>query len=128
MKKIRDLHLWIGLFTSLLILIEAITGLLMLEPWLMGIDNTVSEQRGMHRNQSMDQSIAENIDGENFKPSSHGNGILSVVRSIHAGRIGNTDLSLLLDIVAIVLIILTITGMIMSIKILKARRSTRRSK
>lgn len=47
MRKIRNLHLWIGLFTSLLILIEAVTGLLMLEPALMGAGQPQGEQRVM---------------------------------------------------------------------------------
>ncbi len=128
MRKIRNLHLWIGLFTSLLILIEAITGLLMVEPWLMGINNTVPEQREMHRNQGMGQAIAvEDIEEEeigsdmHFGPAGQGKNILGIVKSLHTGRIGNTDVSLLLDIVAIGLIILTVTGMIMSIRALKVR-------
>ncbi len=127
MRKIRNLHLWIGLFTSLLILIEAITGLLMLEPWLMGINNTMPEQREMHRNQGMGQAIAEDIEEEemvsnkNFRPAGQRNSMLGIVKSLHTGRIGNTDVSLLLDIVAIGLIILTVTGMIMSIRALKVR-------
>ncbi|WP_375295503.1 hypothetical protein [Paenibacillus doosanensis] len=36
MRKYRQLHLWIGLLTSVLILIEAVTGLLLSEPALMG--------------------------------------------------------------------------------------------
>jgi len=38
MRICRQLHLWIGLFTSFLILIEAVTGLLLTEPWLIGVD------------------------------------------------------------------------------------------
>ena len=47
MRKIRNLHLWIGLFTSLLILIEAVTGLLMLEPALMAPSRPQGERRVM---------------------------------------------------------------------------------
>ena len=45
MKKIRNLHLWIGLITSILILVESITGLLLSEPWLLG--GSSMEHRGM---------------------------------------------------------------------------------
>ncbi len=64
--------------------------------------------------------------GRHFKPTGQGNSIRSFVKNLHAGRIGNTDVSFLLDIVAIALIILTITGMSMSIKILKAQRNRHR--
>lgn len=36
MKKVRRTHLWIGLIASIFIFIEAATGLLMNEPWLIG--------------------------------------------------------------------------------------------
>ncbi|QYR21434.1 PepSY domain-containing protein [Paenibacillus sp. sptzw28] len=36
MKTTRKLHLWIGIISSLFILIQAITGLLLSEPWLIG--------------------------------------------------------------------------------------------
>lgn len=36
MKKIRRAHLWIGLIASVFLFMEAITGLIMMEPWLIG--------------------------------------------------------------------------------------------
>ncbi|CAG7638954.1 PepSY domain-containing protein [Paenibacillus allorhizosphaerae] len=44
MRKFRQLHLWIGLLTSILILVESVTGLLLSEPWLMG-QTSKSEMR-----------------------------------------------------------------------------------
>ncbi|OOE06388.1 hypothetical protein BO219_00970 [Anoxybacillus kestanbolensis] len=37
MKKTRNLHLWIGLICSVFLLLEAVTGLLLTERWLMGM-------------------------------------------------------------------------------------------
>ncbi|GMB08778.1 PepSY-associated TM helix domain-containing protein [Thermolongibacillus altinsuensis] len=37
MKKTRNLHLWIGLICSVFLLLEATTGLLLTERWLMGM-------------------------------------------------------------------------------------------
>lgn len=129
MRKIRQLHLWIGLLTSFLVLIEAITGLLMLEPWLMGINNPVPEQRVLRENSGSGQDImVQGIEGEEvvpnrqFEPAGRGSSIMGFVRNLHAGRIGNADVSLLLDVVATGLIILTVTGMILSIKALKVRK------
>ncbi len=127
MKKSRQLHLWIGLLTSFLILIEAVTGLLMVEPWLMGV-NGPPEQRVEFEKPATGE-VVESAGfgrgggaGRHFGPAGQGNSIRSVVKNLHAGRIGNTDVSFLLDIVAVGLIFLTITGMIMSIKVLKAQR------
>ncbi|WML44124.1 PepSY-associated TM helix domain-containing protein [Neobacillus sp. PS3-40] len=36
MRKVKRAHLWIGLIASVLIFIEAFSGLLMNEPWLIG--------------------------------------------------------------------------------------------
>ncbi|STO36655.1 Uncharacterised protein [[Flavobacterium] thermophilum] len=36
MRKMRNLHLWIGLISSIFLLVEAVTGLLLSEPWLIG--------------------------------------------------------------------------------------------
>lgn len=43
-KRIRQAHLWIGLITSIFLLVEAVTGLLLAEPWLIG-----EQERGEHR-------------------------------------------------------------------------------
>jgi hypothetical protein len=45
MKKLRRAHLWIGLFASIFIFMEAMTGLLMNEPWLIG-QSTIESGRG----------------------------------------------------------------------------------
>jgi hypothetical protein len=45
MKKVRRVHLWIGLIASVFIFIEALTGLLMNEPWLVG-QSQIQGQRG----------------------------------------------------------------------------------
>lgn len=177
MRKIRSLHLWIGLFTSLLILIEAVTGLLMLEPALMG------QPQGQHQamfnepatgqgpetpaagqNQTGQQDAAEQTtpgqapdsstsgqsgqqpaatdqagagqgqgrrgqggfgmeaDGK-LNQAGQGTSFASFVKGLHSGRIGGTDISIILDIVAVGLIIMTITGMILTIKALKRRRA-----
>ncbi|KAF1084995.1 hypothetical protein SPSYN_01131 [Sporotomaculum syntrophicum] len=129
MRKIRQLHLWIGLLTSFLILIEAITGLLMLEPHLMGIDKPAPEQRVMREEPVIGQDlVVEDIEREvmlpparHFKPSGQGSSIMRFVRNLHAGRIGNADVSLLLSIVAVGLIIITVTGMVLSVRALKVQ-------
>ncbi|NLI13569.1 PepSY-associated TM helix domain-containing protein [Pelotomaculum propionicicum] len=130
MKKIRNLHLWIGLFTSLLILIEAVTGLLMVEPWLMGAGKPAAEQRVMLEGQAPGGAAAkggapaEGVQaGKQFNPNGQGSSITAFVKNLHAGRIGGADVSILLDMAALGLIIMTVTGMVLTVKALKRQRA-----
>ncbi len=129
MKKIRNLHLWIGLFTSLFILIEAVTGLLMLEPWLMGASQPAAEQQVMHERPARGEAegrtgAAEGMEaGKQFNHAGQGSSITAFVKNLHAGRVGGTDVSILLDIVAIGLIFMTVTGIVLTVKALKRPRA-----
>lgn len=180
MRKIRSLHLWIGLFTSLLILIEAVTGLLMLEPALMGAGRPQGEQRVMinepaagqvsdmpptdqsqagqqattdqsnsgqatgrpapgqqqsGQQNTTDQTNTGQVQGRRgpggtgtgadgkLNPTGQGTSFAAFVKGLHSGRIGGTDISILLDIVAISLIFMTVTGMILTVKALKRQRA-----
>ncbi|MEG6513565.1 PepSY domain-containing protein [Desulforamulus ruminis] len=133
-KKVRinrQLHLWIGLITSVLILIEAVTGLLMTEPWLMGVNKPSIEHRNQagQLNPEDSSKIGEPGEGQHFSQGGQGNNnLMHVVKNLHAGRIGNTDVSILLDVVAIGMIILTITGIILSERTLRAQSKQRRKK
>lgn len=119
MNRWRQLHLWIGLLTSFLILIEAITGLFMIEPWLIGANKPSTEQR-VQLDKTRTGDTAEVSQGENFGMAGKQNNLMGFIKGLHSGRIGNTDISVFLDIVAIALIFLTTTGIILSIKRLKA--------
>lgn len=122
-KKCRQLHLWIGLFTSLLILIEAITGLIMAEPWLIGANHPPAEQNAYSEKVNMNDSYRGTSPGEGQAPQdgnfSNNNNLMGVIRNLHQGRINNTDVSVLLDMAAIGLILLSITGIILTVKSLK---------
>jgi hypothetical protein len=131
MRKTRRLHLWIGLLTSFLILIEAVTGLLMVEPWLIGVSRPSMGQRiELQKTETGEVEtkdfVRERIEAGHFHRADQGNSIMGFVKNLHAGRIGNTDVSFLLDIIAIGLIILTVTGIILSIKALKVQHIKRK--
>ncbi len=129
MKTIRNLHLWIGLFTSLFILIEAVTGLLMVEPWLMGASHPAAEQRVTHE-RPVQGEVAESAEAaregmeaaKQANPHGQGNSITAFVKNLHAGRVGSADVSVLLDIVALGLILMTVTGIVLTVKALKRQR------
>lgn len=126
MWKSRQLHLWIGLLTSFIILVEAITGLLLLEPGLMGVDKPAHLQQRIEMNKTAMTSQGEGgKGGRQFHTGNESSSVMGFVKNLHKGRIGNTDVSILMEITAIGLIILTITGMTMSIKILRAQSRRR---
>lgn len=136
MKKNRQLHLWIGLITSLFILVEAITGLLLSEPWLIGqqsmerghgmaaISTNYHETSGSSNSLPADQSQTSQK-SSNLRPEGFGkeqSGIMGFVRQLHEGKIDGANLKVAVDLTAIGLIILTITGISMSIRVLRAQR------
>lgn len=138
MKKFRQLHLWIGLLTSFLILIEAITGLVMTEPWLLGINKPSTGQRVQLEKTKTGETFGreageygkpvegEASEGIDFRKANNSNNLMGFIKGLHSGRIGDTNLSVFLDIAAIALIILTTTGIILSIKTLKAQSITKK--
>jgi hypothetical protein len=144
MRKTRQFHLWIGLICSVFILIEAVTGLLLLEPQLLGGSGVQGAppqqmQRQQPRNAgaaSSDTNAASpagRADAGSFPRNSNmgpggegGAGATNFIRNLHEGRIGSTDIGWVMDITAIGMIILTTTGIVMSTKILAAQSGRRR--
>jgi hypothetical protein len=114
MKNSRQLHVWIGLLCSVLILIESITGLLLSEPWLMGMDGK----------REMKPPRAVLVNGSGLPEG--GNNLMGIVRELHEGRIGGMDVTWLADLAAVAMIILTVTGISLSIQTLRAQRLRKR--
>lgn len=121
----RKIHLWIGLVTSLLLFLEAGTGLILMEPWLIGFEREEHDHRGeFHGTLSeKDEEIASSL--SEFEDRFRGDDDFSafrMIRGLHEGRIGDVDASLLIDLSAISILILTATGIYLSVKILVAER------
>lgn len=175
MKKTRKLHLWIGLIASVFIFLEALTGLLLNEPWLIGQSQVESgkgnfpagmmrgsgQEAGQNQGELGGQQQGE-ADGQmqgrpnaptqgqagangngqfqppsgfggnvNFAGRTRGEGmgqgsLVSTIRNLHEGRIGNTDVKWLVDLVAIAMMVLTGTGIYLSLKILGAGRKRKK--
>jgi hypothetical protein len=89
-KMMRNIHLWLGLVLALFILLEACTGLLQAEPWLLGMG-----EEEMH---------------EHF------------TNALHEGRLGDVSVKWVIDTTAVGLIVLTLTGIYLSVPLLKSRR------
>ncbi|TEB16042.1 PepSY-associated TM helix [Pelotomaculum sp. FP] len=139
MKKCRQLHLWIGLLTSLLILIEAVTGLIMVEPWLIGSNMPSTEQwaqvdrtgaggaaHGREAPEYKGAAEGEAAQGGGAKNYSGQNNIMGFIKALHSGKVNNANLSILLDIAAIGLIFLTTTGIILTVRTLKAQGAAKK--
>lgn len=157
MKRTRQLHLWIGLICSVFILIQSITGLLLSEKWLTGSEGEEMRppgamSQGMTNgngngaagsNQSSnstnlpaagDQGAAGATQGN--RPAFNGpgpgqegaNSLTGFIKGLHEGKIGNTNVKWLVDIAAISMIFLTITGIILSIKTLRAQGISRKKR
>lgn len=149
MKKTRKAHLWIGLICSVFILIESITGLLMNEPWLIG-QTQMEGNRGNFQPGQFNQGAgmqgtfpADSSQNPGQTPSQAGitnetsqfpgrsgarglggeggtSSITSIIRGLHEGKVGTINVKWLVDLVAIALIFLTISGIYLSLKVLRA--------
>lgn len=134
--------MWIGLLSSIIILVESITGLLLAEPWLMGVEGregrppqAVMENQTMTTQPSSNQAVQAEPAAIHSEQGEHGmqangrreqGGIMSVVHQLHEGRIGSMDAKWLVDVSAIAMIVLTITGITLSIKTLRAQNIRRK--
>jgi hypothetical protein len=142
MKRTRQLHLWIGLICSVFILFESITGLLLSEKWLIGAGETDMRPPGaisqstnsMNPPAAGDQGAAGARQGN--RPALNGpgpgqdgaNSLTGIIKGLHEGKIGNTNVKWLVDIAAISMIFLTITGIFLSIKTLRAQGIQRKKR
>lgn len=137
-KRIRQAHLWIGLITSIFLLVEAVTGLLLSEPWLIGQQkreehralipsdgNSVrSLPSGDMRGFSESGGMEERVRDAGGSPDS----LAGIIRGLHEGRIGQWDVSWAIDIAAIAIILLTVSGIYLSIRLLAVQRNRKRKR
>ncbi|SHI46622.1 PepSY-associated TM helix domain-containing protein [Desulfosporosinus lacus] len=160
-RKMRNLHLWIGLITSIIILMEAVTGLMLAHPSLMGMESRAPIIEGNSRTTSSDDdsistsdqgqitanqsSSSQNSAGSNALSSSlegktqsetidlrrggsrnqeADNSLMGLVKGLHEGKLGNLNITWVIDLAAISMIVLTISGMYLSIRILRRQRKS----
>lgn len=119
----RKLHLWVGLILAIVILAEAVTGLILAEPWLVGQDKGSSKRPAVEQQQTQRDDSRQMGLREGAKPAV--NSAFGFVKGLHQGKVGGLDLKWLVDISAIGLVILTVTGVYIAIPILRARHRKR---
>jgi hypothetical protein len=183
-KKTRSLHLWIGLISSVFILIQSVTGLLISEPWLIGgesrggfppggmpaamasgaagtanagatdaataasgtaasdANGTAGAAVGTNGNGqaagATDNSAAQGAAGgfagdqngrgmnRDSGSGGEGGGLVGFVKQLHEGMINGTSFKFVVDLTAIAMIILTSTGILLSVRTLRAQSRQRR--
>ena len=96
-RAVRKIHRWMGLILAPLIVIEAITGLMLAEPWIIG-------------RQSLGSST-----------------LIKWAVMLHIGIIGDYKLTWVIDIIAIGLVVLTLTGIYLSVPFLRAKYRHRKN-
>lgn len=103
--------MWLGLFLTINLLVEAITGLLLSEPGLTGEPYATIAH----------ENSAGHLYGQT---ETHSPG-RELIQAIHEGQIAATDLRWVIDLTAIGLILLTISGLYLSVPFLKTRKRQR---
>lgn len=137
MRLSRQLHLWIGLLSTVFILIEAVTGFFMLEPGLLGGNGSppshmarqaITEGGAAQTGTTDSTDSAEGSMIQRPAGKEGGGGMMGLIKNLHKGRVGNVDLTLFMEITAVCMIALCITGIVLSIRILSAQRKSRLKK
>ncbi|MEW9699375.1 PepSY-associated TM helix domain-containing protein [Paenibacillus sp. SI8] len=146
MKRTRQLHLWIGLICSVFILLQSITGLLLSEKALLGLgegmegrppqsvagmngSTTANSGNGDAGQTSADDKSAAQANRPQFGGDREGGGntsFIGIVKGLHEGKIGQTNVKWLIDLTALGMIVLTATGIMLSIKTLRAQSIQRK--
>ncbi|SMC79101.1 PepSY-associated TM helix domain-containing protein [Sporomusa malonica] len=120
------MHMWIGLILAIVLLIEAVTGLILAEPWIVGQQGKPQMPQASPQS-NIEQGTAPTTRGVEppFKPASNEFNAFGFAKGLHQGKVGGFELKWIVDFSAIGLIILTVTGVYLSIPILKVRRNRR---
>lgn len=130
-KTIRKIHLWFGLILAVFLLTEAVTGLILAEPWTIGAgkpEKLIDGDRRLDIEQSEPAGQreimpppGENGIAERTDSAQSGFNALSFVKMLHQGNVGGLDFGWVLDLTAIGLVILALTGIYISIPLLRPR-------
>jgi hypothetical protein len=117
----RKVHLWVGLLLSLVLLIEAVTGLILAEPGLWGQEKP---RPPMAADELRSTSPPPTRLNQGTPPAS-GLTMLGLAKNLHQGRWGKWNAKWLVDLAAIGMILLTLTGIYIAIPLLRTRGGRR---
>ncbi|EIW21840.1 PepSY domain-containing protein [Pelosinus fermentans] len=129
-QVVRNLHLWLGLALTLFLLIEAVTGLILSEPTLIGAGKTAhvqhshisTEERKIPTNMNQNFTAEDSRKAEEHAKQISGDvSSLVFIKQLHQGIINSQNFRWIVNVIAIGIIILTLTGLYLSIPLLKAQ-------
>lgn len=113
----RKIHLWVGLILAVVLLVEAATGLILAEPRLFAGERLQSPAGGETRQVQGQLRLRERRRERGAQE-----GIVSEARRLHQGRVGSLDLRWVIELSAVGLVVLTVTGVYMAAFTLGAGR------
>nr|WP_092069063.1 PepSY-associated TM helix domain-containing protein [Dendrosporobacter quercicolus]NSL47328.1 PepSY domain-containing protein [Dendrosporobacter quercicolus DSM 1736]SDL85439.1 PepSY-associated TM region [Dendrosporobacter quercicolus] len=130
LQTVRTVHLWLGLIISLFLLTEAFTGLILSRPALIGAGKATHSQHSQlltgevkspaGLNQNLTEEEARTA-AEQAKLVSGDVSSLVFLKQLHQGIIYNNTFRWLVELVAVSIIILTLTGIYLSVPFLKVQ-------
>ncbi len=124
LQTVRKLHLWLGLFFSAFLLVEAVTGLLLSEPWLLG-ENQPKMRVEAGKEQSGMPAVAtgagrQKVQRQVRSSGGSSNSLYHTIKVLHTGNFAGMNLKWVADLTAIAIIVLTVTGVYFSVILLRA--------
>lgn len=111
---IKKLHMWLGLILGIILIAESVTGLILAEPWLVGQSHDKSQPRMQQRQSTEIKGLSNEVKEQRLRA-------LGIVKGLHQGRYSDINFKWLIDISAIGIIVLTISGLYLSIPYLKRK-------
>lgn len=120
---IRKVHLWLGLILAVFLLVEATTGLILSSPALIGANQAYHTASGTAQQQRHEKQVVPVNAGIGQANSELSADVSSLVfvKELHQGIIYNKNFRWIVEIIAVSIIVLTLTGIYLSIPFLKAQ-------
>jgi hypothetical protein len=123
----RKLHRWVGLILALVLLMESVTGLILAESGLWGQEKSRPPMANPPSNSEQNKSAEVRNDNpphtrtNRETPPTNGLNVFGIAKGLHQGRLGEWNAKWLVDLAAIGMIFLNLTGIYIAIPILRAR-------
>lgn len=130
-QTVRKIHLWIGLILSVVILLEAVTGLILAEPWIIGqaknqrlevIPHRIDKNQFPETNNS---APLKNALPHESRSTQADFSAIGLAKSLHQGRYDGWNFKWLIDVSAVGLILLTVTGIYISVPLIRTHPNKR---
>lgn len=115
-RVVRKVHLWVGLILAIVLLAEAVTGLILAEPALFGAEKAQGQQ-GQQQSQGQGQGLQRRE-----RARGAAGGLYGLAKGLHEGRVGGLDLRWVIELSGVGLAVLTVTGVYMGLAVLRAER------